>query len=64
MLLSLIRQDLGLSEKELVELLNGGFEIEDQYDEELLLDLWDEAAEAESEENEMDYDEPEEWLEF
>lgn len=64
MLLSLIRQDLGLSEKELDELLNGGFEIEDQYDEELLLDLWDEAAEAESEENEMDYDEPEEWLEF
>ena len=64
MLLSLIRQDLGLSEKELDELLNGGFEIEDQYDEELLLDLWDEAAEAESEENEMDYDEHEEWLEF
>lgn len=64
MLLSIIRQDLGLSEKELDELLNGGFEIEDQYDEELLLDLWDEAAEAESEENEMDYDEPEEWLEF
>lgn len=60
MLLSLIRQELGLSEKELDELLNGEYELEDGYDEELMLDLWDEAAEAESE-NETDYDEPEEW---
>ena len=63
MLLGYIRQDLGLSEKELVELLNGSYELEDGYDEELLLDLWDEAAEATSE-CETDYDEPEEWLEF
>ena len=63
MLLGYIRQDLGLSEKELDELLNGSYELEDGYDEELLLDLWDEAAEATSE-CETDYDEPEEWLEY
>lgn len=52
----------GVSDKDYEELLNGfDYELEDRFDEEAMMLLWDEAAEATSSENEMDYDEPEEW---
>lgn len=52
----------GVSDKDYEELLNGfDYELEDEVDEEAMMLLWDEAAEATSSENEMDYDEPEEW---
>ena len=52
----------GISDKDYEELLNGfEYELEDDDDVEAMLILWDEAASAKPSENEMDYDEPEEW---
>lgn len=52
----------GISDKDYEELLNGfDYELKDELDEEAMMLLWDEAAESTSSENEMDYDEPEEW---
>lgn len=54
----------GVSDREFYELLNGSYELEDDDDVEAMLILWDEAASVKPSENERDYDEPEEWLEF
>ena len=59
----MLRLNIGLTIKELVELLNGDYEL-DSSDEELLIELWEEAANTPPREDEQKYDEPDYfWLE-
>lgn len=62
----MVRLNIGISEKELDELLNGDYEIADSSDEELMLELWEEAANRPPRarnELDYDYDDPDFWVE-